>query len=99
MWAGRYRHSRAPELVDPGTSPNATVPTHSTKAGNMYDFGIMAFEVRTGTFAWYRSVRSLKTGSYGATSICPDGKSEFSNSLNGGRGSAPRPYGFTVGYY
>lgn len=56
-------HGRAPELVD------ATEHTHTTKASNMYDFGLIAFEVWTDTFAWHRSVCSLKTGSHGATSI------------------------------
>lgn len=91
-------------MVDPGTSPNATVPIHSTKASNMYDFGVMAFQVRTDTFACYRSVRSLKIGSYGETSISLDEKSEFSNVLNGERestlmGVSPRSLGFAAGYY
>jgi len=97
MATNRSRHGRAPELVDPGTSPNAT------KASNMYDFGIVAFEVRIDTFAWYRSVCSLETDYYGESSISQE-ETECSILLNGEGGSAltagsPRNPGAAVGYY
>ena len=34
-------------------SSNATSVTHPTKAGDMLAFGFAAFEVQTGSFAWY----------------------------------------------
>ena len=46
----------SPELAWPRTSPNTIdVPT---KAGDMYAFGGLAYEVRTDFFPWYYSVRS-----------------------------------------
>jgi len=47
----RLSRSRAPELTGLGVSPNAADIIHPTKASDMYAFGVMSWEVRTGFFA------------------------------------------------
>lgn len=49
----RIFRSLAPEFSGPGLSSDTADHTHSTKASDMYAFGVMAFEVRTGSFVWY----------------------------------------------
>ena len=45
MGSDQLSRSRAPGLARPGTLSNLADPTHPTKAGDMYAFGVMAFEV------------------------------------------------------
>ena len=61
--------SCAPELTWPGAPPNLDDPTYPTKASDMYGFGIMAWEVRAGSFGWYHSACSPLTGSHRATAV------------------------------
>ena len=55
-------------------SPNLTDSTHPTKAGDMYAFGVVAWEVRTDSFVRKYSVSSLGIGSHGATALLRDGR-------------------------
>lgn len=57
--ADRLSRSHAPKLTWPGGSPNTTDPTQPTKAGDMYAFGIMAWEVQTDSLIQHRSTCSL----------------------------------------
>jgi len=50
--ADRLSRRRAPELIWPGTSPNANDPTHPTDASDMYAFAVMAWEVCADSFVW-----------------------------------------------
>lgn len=46
----RLSRNRAPEMTRPGASQNLTDPTYPTKAGDMYAFGVLAWEVGAGSF-------------------------------------------------
>ena len=48
-------------------SSNVADHPHSTKAGDVYNFGVMAFEVLVDSFLWERSVYSFETGIHGTT--------------------------------
>ena len=56
---GRLSRGHAPELTWPGGSQNTIDPTQPTKAGDMYSFGIMAWEVRTDSLIQHHSIYSL----------------------------------------
>lgn len=49
MDVDRLDRSRA-DLVGPGLSPNVTDSTQDAKSGDMYAFGVLAFEVGTNFF-------------------------------------------------
>lgn len=43
-------HSNVPELTGPGIPLNVINSSYPTKSSDIYNFGVIAFEVRTGTF-------------------------------------------------
>lgn len=73
-WGGgtsgdRLSRGRAPEITWPGVPPGLTDSTHSTKASDMYAFGVMTWEVRIAPFVRRYSVRSIDAGLHGPTAI------------------------------
>jgi len=63
----RHFRNRTPEPTRPGISLHVINATPPTKSNDVYAFGAVAFEVRTGPFGRYCSVRSLCADTYGAT--------------------------------
>jgi hypothetical protein len=59
--AGGLSRSDAPEVVRGSSLP--------TKASDMYAFGLMAWEVRVGSFTRHCSVCLFETGAHRATSV------------------------------
>lgn len=64
--AGRPLRSPAPGMAGPGMSADMTDATHTTKADDVYHFGVMAFEVRKNSFfmvsARFAHSRQVLTG-------------------------------------
>jgi serine/threonine protein kinase len=98
----RLFNSCPPELSGGRTSRNPHPPTPRTKASDMYDFGVMACEVRTDATVGYYSVYSPKTGSYRTIPISRDGLEEprgFHTKVQTTRtAGSPRGPRFTAGY-
>lgn len=67
MRTERHFRNRTPEPTRPGISPHAINATPPTKSNDVYAFGTVAFEVRTGPFGRYFLVRLLGADTYGAT--------------------------------
>jgi len=65
----RLSRGRPPESTRWEIPSNWISVTHPTKASDMLDFGFMAFEVRTGSFARDPPARSLAVDSDGATPV------------------------------
>ena len=65
----RVSRNSPPESTWPGVSPRIAGATHPTKAGDVYAFGVMAFEVRKSSSARHFPTHLLGTGPDGATAF------------------------------
>ena len=82
--AGRVPHNNASELIPPGEPEDGPDSSLPTKANDIYNFGILAWEVRTDP-PYGVAFRSLETGSHGTTPVLRDGR-DRSNIFDAKRG-------------
>ena len=67
--AERVSRNCPPESTWPGVSPRITGATHPTKAGDVYAFSVMAFEVRKSSSTRHFPAHLLGAGSDRATAF------------------------------